>query len=52
MARADIIQLLALDSVPVRLGGRSGVFEGYRGDLPESTEDNDAKEAAEVIALD
>ena len=37
MARADIVRLLALDSVPVQLGGRSGVFEGYHGDLSKSS---------------
>ena len=37
MARADIVQLLALDSVPVWPGGWSGVFEGYRGDLLKSS---------------
>ena len=53
MARAEVVQLLALDSVPVQLGGWSGVFWGmYHGDLPESTEDIDAKEATEAIALD
>ena len=52
MARAEVVQLLALDSVPIQLGGWSGIFFGYRGDLLESTEDIDAKEATEAIALD
>ena len=31
MARAEVVQLLALDSVPVQLGGWSGVFWGIVG---------------------
>ena len=44
--------LLALDSAPARLGSRSGVFAGYRGDLPEPAEDRDAREAADPMASD
>lgn len=44
--------LLALDSVSERLGSRSGIFDGYTGDFAEPTEERDANEAAEAMALD
>ena len=52
MARAEVVQFLALDSAPVQLGRWSGIFEGYCGDLPELTEDINGKEPTEAIALD
>lgn len=51
-ASADVVWVLALDSVPALLGNGSGVLVGYCAGFADPTEDNDASEAADVMATD